>query len=145
MVCFSVALVVGSIVGPTPIPGEVREYRSSNGAFEFHVVTGKKTNGVWKGKGVLYRKGAGGEKIGEWDLVNLPGPTYVADDGKHVVTIDTLLMGAPDHAFVVYDCSGTVELDLDLNQLDPGKVGIGWGVHFFFGKGLFRKQQPIHN
>jgi hypothetical protein len=54
------------------------------------------------------------------DLVNIPVLAFVANDGKHVVTLDTWAKLGYEHALVVYGENGAVVADYDLDALLSG-------------------------
>lgn len=62
---------------------------------------------------------ADGLETASWarDLVNIPVLAFVANDGKHVVTLDTWAKLGYEHALVVYGENGAVVVDYDLEDL----------------------------
>jgi len=63
-----------------------------------------------------------GTETARWarDLVNIPVLAFVANDGKHVVTLDTWAKLGYEHALVVYGDDGAVVVDYDLDAVLSG-------------------------
>jgi hypothetical protein len=94
-------------------------YTSSAGTHRFR--TRPPQLSTWSGKshGTLVAVAPDGAETAHWsrDLVNIPVLAFVADDGKHVVTLDTWAKLGYEHALVVYGENGAVVVDYDLEAL----------------------------
>jgi hypothetical protein len=90
---------------------------SPSGGYKFTAVT-KPAGPGYRTRGTLARVGKGGETtVWERELVNEPLQILVADDGRHVVTIDTFMRAGYDHSVVVYGEKGGLIADLKLEDL----------------------------
>ena len=89
-----------------------RLFISENGRHGFKVLP-KNTGGV------LFSLDDDGKEQVAWNkqLVNVPDKVFVADDGKHVVTIDTYADLGREHSLVGYGAKGKVLGDYRLEEL----------------------------
>jgi hypothetical protein len=102
---------------PTP-----KDFRSASGGHVFHVVPAE---GNWfkPAEGVLLSRDRDGKEKVLWKkrLVNLPHQAFVADDGRHVVTIDTYANLGFQHSLVLYGEGGKLLADYELEDLLKGE------------------------
>jgi hypothetical protein len=99
------------------VPAGARIFVSSYGSLAFKVTTGAMP--TERATGLLFRfnKSGDDELIWESRLVNVPAESYVANDGRAVVTVDTLCRFGFKHSIVVYGNRGRVLADYDLEDL----------------------------
>lgn len=114
------ALVTPALVAADSWPGSRPQvYTSSAGTHRFR--TRPPQLSTWSGKshGTLVTVAPDGSETASWarDLVNIPVLAFVADDGKHVVTLDTWAKLGYEHALVVYGEGGAVVVDYTLEDL----------------------------
>lgn len=120
MSAFGIASVIVSADSwPGPRP---QVYASANGTYRFK--TRPPQLNTWSGKshGALVTMAADGTEMAVWsrELVNIPVSAYVANDGKHVVTLDTWAKLGYEHALVIYREDGSVVTDYDLDVMLSG-------------------------
>jgi hypothetical protein len=94
-------------------------FASARGAYTFKTRPPQLNTWSGKSRGTLVTVAADGTETAVWsrDLVNIPVSAYVADDGKHVVTLDTWAKLGYEHALVVYGEDGSLVRDYDLDAL----------------------------
>jgi hypothetical protein len=116
--------IASAIVSADSWPGSRPQvYASANGTYRFK--TRPPQLNTWSGKShgtLVTMAAAGGTETAVWsrDLVNIPVSAYVANDGKHVVTLDTWAKLGYEHALVIYGEDGAVVTDYDLDVLLSG-------------------------
>jgi hypothetical protein len=116
----SVPVITSVIVSADSWPGSRPQvYTSANGTYRFK--TRPPQLNTWSGKsqGTLVTVAADGTEMALWsrDLVNIPVSAYVANDAKHVVTLDTWAKLGYEHALVIYGEDGSLVMDYDLDAL----------------------------
>ena len=114
------ALVTPAFVSADSWPGSRPQvYTSSAGTHRFR--TRPPQLSTWSGKshGTLVTVAPDGTETASWDrdLVNIPVLAFVANDGRHVVTLDTWAKLGYEHALVVYGEGGAVVVDYELEDL----------------------------
>jgi hypothetical protein len=99
----------------TPTP---RDYRSASGGYVFRVVP-TEANWFKPAEGTLVSRDRDGKETVVWrkQLVNLPNQAFVADDGRHVVTIDSYARLGYQHVLVLYGAEGKLLADYELEDL----------------------------
>ena len=116
--------IASAIVSADSWPGSRPQvYASANGTYRFKTLPPQLN--TWSGKShgtLVTMAAAGGTETAVWsrDLVNIPVSAYVANDGKHVVTLDTWAKLGYEHALVIYGEDGAVVTDYDLDVLLSG-------------------------
>jgi hypothetical protein len=94
-------------------------YASSAGTHRFKTRPPQLSTWSGKSQGTLVAVAPDGTETASWarDLVNIPVLAFVANDGRHVVTLDTWARLGYEHALVVYGEDGAVIVDYDLDAL----------------------------
>jgi hypothetical protein len=116
-------LVAPAIVSADSWPGSRPQvYTSSAGTHRFRTRPPQLSTWSGKSQGTLVTVAPDGTETASWvrDLVNIPVLAFVANDGKHVVTLDTWAKLGYEHALVVYGEDGAVVADYDLDALLSG-------------------------
>jgi hypothetical protein len=114
------ALVAPAIVSADSWPGSrPQAYTSSDGRHRFRTRPPQLSTWSGKSQGTLVTVASDGTEAARWvrDLVNIPVLAFVANDGKHVVTLDTWAKLGYEHALVVYGQDGAVIVDYALDAL----------------------------
>ena len=116
----SAVVIASAAVSADSWPGSRPQvYASANGTYRLK--TRPPQLNTWSGKsqGTFVTVVADGTEMAMWsrDLVNIPVSAYVANDGKHVVTLDTWAKLGYEHALVIYGENGSVVGDYDLDAL----------------------------
>jgi hypothetical protein len=126
------ALVDPAIVSADSWPGSRPQiYTSSEGTYRFRTRPPQLSTWSGKSQGTLVTLAPDGTESARWtrDLVNIPVLAFVANDGKHVVTLDTWAKLGYEHALVVYGEDGAVVVDYDLDALLSSDEIAGSVVH----------------
>lgn len=98
---------------------KARTVDSADGGHAFKLLLNKDSGFRGPAEGVLLHKDKKGDGRVIWQgkLVNIPHQIFVADTGKHVVTVDTYARLGHDHALVLYGDKGKVLADYKLVDL----------------------------
>ena len=114
------ALVAPALVSADSWPGSRPQvYTSSTGTHRFKTRPPQLSTWSGKSRGALVALAPDGAETARWDrdLVNIPVLAFVADDGGHVVTLDTWAKLGYEHALVVYGQGGAIVVDYELEDL----------------------------
>lgn len=118
LVLFAILALATVTCADSWLAPKTETYKSASGKLVF-TTEPNKTDFFGAAMGTLNKtdKDGGREKVWEAKLVNTPYKVFVADDGKHVVTIDTYANLGFKHVLVIYDAKGKVVVDFELEKL----------------------------
>ena len=122
--CSAIAITTTSLLIPQRANADrsiqmsgARLFVSDSRTVGFRVLTGNSEATRAIGRLFAYNAKGEAQRIWESRLVNVPTQSYVVDDRRNVVTIDTLCRAGFEHAVAVYGPGGRVLADYRLDEL----------------------------
>jgi hypothetical protein len=116
----SACVIVSATVSADSWPGSRPQvYTSANGSYRFKTRPPQLATWSGRARGKLVAVAPDGTETAIWtrELVNIPVSAFIADDGRHVVTLDTWARLGYEHALVIFGGQGAVVADYDLDAL----------------------------